>query len=63
MPKTQIKNPKEARDRYQNLFEDEEDKRWKNIRDRYKNLPEKKKKKQCEYMKNIYHIKVTIRSF
>ena len=63
MPKIQRKNPKEARDRFQNFSEEEKDKRWKKIRDRYKILPEKKKKKQCEYMKNIYHIKVAIRSF
>ena len=38
---------KEARERYQNLFEDE--KRWKKARKRYQNFTEEEKEKRCQY--------------
>ena len=41
---------KEARARYQNLSEEEKDKRLQKVQDRYPNLPEDQKQK---YMKNM----------
>ena len=45
---------KEARERYQNLSEEEKDERQKNVPDRYQNLPEEQKQKLLEYMKKYY---------
>ena len=54
LSKTQRKTPKKARERYQNLPEEEKDKRRGKVRDRYKNLPEEKIQKLCEYMTKYY---------
>ena len=42
---------KVARERYQNLSEEEKHKRRKKVQDRYQNLPEEQKQKLLEYMK------------
>ena len=44
----------EARERHQNLSEEEKDKKRKKVRDRYKNLPGEKQQKLSEYMKKYY---------
>ena len=44
---------KEARERYQNLSEEEKGKRRKKVRDRYQNLPEERKQELLEYIKKI----------
>ena len=43
-----------ARERYQNLSEEENEKKRQYHRDRNKNLPEEEKKKKVEYMRNYY---------
>ena len=42
---------KEACERYQNLSEEEKDRRHKKVQDRYKKLLEEQKQKLLEYMK------------
>ena len=42
---------KEARERYQNLSEEEKGKRRKKLRERYPNIPEEQKQKLLEYIK------------
>ena len=54
LSRTQTKTWKKAHERYQNLSEEEKDKRQKMVRDRYKNLPKEKKQKLREYMKKYY---------
>ena len=44
---------KEARNRYQDLHEEEKNKKGQYRRERYKNLPEKEKQRLVEYRKNI----------
>ena len=41
------------KDRYQNLSEEEKDKRQKKVRHRYQKLPEEQKQKLLEYTKKI----------
>ena len=44
---------KEARERYQNLSEEENPRRRKKVQDRYQKLPEEQKQKLLEYMKKV----------
>ena len=52
--KHKIKLPKEAREIYQNLSEEEKGKKSQYHRERNKNLSEKEKPKKDEYMRNYY---------
>ena len=47
---------KKARERYQNLSEDEKTKKQKYSHERYKNFPEDKKQSLVEYRKKQYKI-------
>ena len=52
LSKTQRKIPKKARERFQNLSEQENEKGVKKAREKYHNL-KKKKKKNCQYNNNL----------
>ena len=45
---------KEAPERHQNLYEEENEKKHQHHRDPTKNLPEEEKEKKVEYMRNYY---------
>ena len=53
---------KETREKYQNLSEEEKNKRRQKVKERYQNLHEKQKQKLLEYIKNycLAHKKLTV---
>ena len=53
---------KEAHEKYQNISEEEKDKRQIRVQERYQNLPKEQKQKLLEYMKHYYlvHKKVNV---
>ena len=53
---------KEAHEKYQNISEEEKDKRQIRVQERYQNLPKEQKQKLLEYMKLYYlvHKKVSV---
>ena len=55
LSKNKEKLQKEARERYQNLSEEEKEKTQRKPWDRYKNLSEEEKQKKVEYMRT-YHL-------
>ena len=51
-----MKGFKKAHKKYQDLFEDEKNKKQQNGCERFKNLPEDEKQKLTEYRKKYYKI-------